>query len=99
MGTRVSDRLPVNEGGKGENSNGGEVRRCHSEEESGSTVSMTGHREALTSHAEKCAHLRGVLAKQPDSSPVVREPLDKTEGRDGPQAQACIQVPGGHKEN
>lgn len=60
---------------------------------------VTGHREALTSHAEKGAHLRGVLAKQLDSSPVVWKPPDKAEGRDGPQAQACVQVPGGHKES
>lgn len=97
--TRAGDRLPVNEGGKGENSNGGEPGRYHSGEESGSTASVTGHWEALTSHAEKGAHLRGVLAKQPDSSPAVWKPPDKAEGRDGPQAQACVQVPGGHKES
>lgn len=75
---------------------GGEAGRRHSEEESGS---MTGHREALTSHAEKGACLRGVLAKQPNSGPVVRKTLDEAEGRDGPQAQASVQVPGGHKES
>lgn len=60
---------------------------------------MTGHREALTSHPEKGACLHGVLAKQPDSGPVVRKTLDKAEGRNSLQAQASVQVPGGHKES
>lgn len=59
---------------------------------------MTGHQEALTSHA-KGACLHRVLAKQPDSGPVVRKTLDKAEGRNSLQAQASVQVPGGHKES
>lgn len=49
---------------------------------------MTGRREALVSHTEKGACLRGVLAKQPTPvpTPVVRKTLDKAEGRDGLQS-------------